>query len=108
MKTTKTKISSLKTAEDILSAKYGAMGTPEREKFHNKALAGYYGDIFRDRRKELKLTQKQLAERINQPIAYVARVEKGEQNLDLWQLAKLMNELYMTISPVNEMPTTAN
>ena len=55
------KLAKLGTTNRQLDEKYGENGTASRERFNEKAMAWYYGDILRERRKELKLTQKQLA-----------------------------------------------
>ena len=55
------KLARLRTTNQQLNEKYGEHGTDTREKFNEKSMAWYYGDILRERRKELKLTQKQLA-----------------------------------------------
>lgn len=54
----------LHNADELLDAKYGAPGTESRRAFDEKARAYYYGVILRDRRKELKMTQKELAEKV--------------------------------------------
>lgn len=41
--------------------KYREHGTATREAFNERTMAWYYSDILWDRRKELKLIQKQLA-----------------------------------------------
>ena len=58
------KLARLRTTNQQLNEKYGEHGTDTREKFNEKSMAWYYGDILRERRKELKLTQKQLAQKI--------------------------------------------
>lgn len=50
-------------AETVLSSKYGVPGSDSRRMFEEKAHAYYYGVILRDRRKELKMTQSELAEK---------------------------------------------
>ena len=60
MKLDEKKLAKLKTTNQLLDEKYGEHGTATREKFNENAMAWYYGDILRERRKELKLTQKQL------------------------------------------------
>ena len=57
--------------------KYGELGTESRTAFHEKSIAWYYGEILRDRRKQLKITQQELAEKgLVQQRSYIARVEK--------------------------------
>ena len=48
----------------ILDAKYGKLGTPEREAFHQEAYAFCAGQIISDARKHEKITQKELAEKV--------------------------------------------
>lgn len=87
----------LYNTSEMLAEKYGEYGTPEREAFQAKALAWYYGEILRDRRKELKLTQKQLAERIGRERAYVAKIEKGETDMQLSSFWRIANALELTL-----------
>ena len=69
------KLGKLKTTNQSLDEKYGKHGTATREAFNEKAMAWYYGDILRDRRKELKLTQKQLADIIGVEVNTIHRTE---------------------------------
>lgn len=58
------KSAQLNTTNQLLDEKYGKHGAIAREAFNEKTLAWYYGEIVRDRRKALKRTQKQLAEKV--------------------------------------------
>lgn len=58
------KLAKLHTAGELLDKKYGEIGTDSRTSFHEKSIAWYYGEILRDRRKELKITQQELAEKV--------------------------------------------
>ncbi len=71
------------TAEAMLAREVGEAGSPERADFNAKALAWYYGEVLRDRRKALGMTQKELAERIGRERSYISRLEKGETDLQL-------------------------
>lgn len=42
-----------------------------------------FAEILRSRRKELNLTQEELAEKIGKKRAYIARIEKGETDMQL-------------------------
>jgi len=77
------KLAKLRNADDLLDERYGKEGTPSRKEFHEKALAWYYGEVLRDKRKELKITQQQLAEKIGKKREYVALLEKGETDMQL-------------------------
>ena len=61
-----------------LEQKYGASGTPEREKFDEEAYAFYTGQLLQDARKEVKVTQSELARRIHSTKSYISRVENGD------------------------------
>lgn len=77
------KLAKLPTTNDLLDSKYGIEGTPEREVFNSKAIAWYYGTLLRDRRRELKLTQKEVAAKIGREQTYIARVERGKADIQL-------------------------
>lgn len=42
-----------------------------------------FAEILRYRRKELNLTQEELAEKVGKKRAYIARIEKGETDMQL-------------------------
>ena len=93
------KLAKLKTTNQQLDEKYGENGTSAREKFNEKAMAWYYGDILRERRKELKLTQKQLAQKIGKQQSYIARVEKGEADIQLSSFFRIARALGIEFTP---------
>ena len=64
--------------EDILSEKYGVVGTASRTKFTEESFSVYFGEVIRLRRKELKLTQAELATLVGKKRPYISRIEKGE------------------------------
>lgn len=92
--------SKLIDSETVLTAKYGAPGTESRHEFDEKARAYYYGVILRDRRKELKMTQQELAEKTGMVRSYIARVERGETDMQLSSFLRLANALRMSFAPV--------
>lgn len=93
------KLEKLHNAGDLLDAKYGKPGTESRCEFEEKAHAHYYGVILRDRRKELKMTQKELAEKAGMVRSYIARVERGETDIQLSSLLRIANALRMSFTP---------
>lgn len=95
-----TKLEKLHNADELLDAKYGAPGTESRKEFEEKALAYYYGVILRDRRKELKMTQSELAEKIGTARSYIARIERGETDMQLSSFLRIARALKIEFSPV--------
>lgn len=81
------------SANDYLDDKYGKKGTPEREEFSKKALSFYYGELIKETRKEQKLTQKELAEKIGKEREYIAKIEQGKTDLQISNLTQIINAL---------------
>lgn len=77
------KLSGLRTANDMLDEKYGELGSTTREQFSEESIAWFYGNMLRERRKELNMTQKQIAEKIGREQSYIARVEQGKADIQL-------------------------
>jgi DNA-binding XRE family transcriptional regulator len=67
----------IRNYSDVLEEKYGAHGTAERAKFDEEAYAFYTSQILLDARKQARLTQAELAERIGADKSYISRIEKG-------------------------------
>lgn len=94
-----TKLMKLKTTNQLLDEKYGKHGTPSRDAFNEKTMAWYYGEILRDRRKALKITQKELALKIGKEQSYIARVEKGEADIQLSSFFRIAHALGIEFTP---------
>lgn len=81
------------SAEQLLADEVGKKGTPERAEFDAKAQAWFYGEVLRERRKALGLTQKELAERIGRDRTYINRIEKGETDMQLSSFLRISDAL---------------
>ncbi|MCL1933660.1 MAG: helix-turn-helix domain-containing protein [Candidatus Azobacteroides sp.] len=92
------KLAKLHKTEDLLEKRYGKRGTPEREAFHERAMARYYADILRDRRRELKITQQQLADKIGKERSYIAHIERGETDMQLSNFFRISSALRLDFS----------
>ena len=84
-------------AETILSQVVGKKGSDNRNAFNAKAQAWYYGEILRDRRRALQLTQKELADRIGKERTYISRIEKGETDMQLSSFFQIADALHLRI-----------
>lgn len=89
MKKTKLKIENSTTASDLLDAKYGKIGTPSRNEFQEEAQRFYISEMLKEARKEAKLTQSQLAEKIGTKKSYISKIENGKGNITLETLIKI-------------------
>lgn len=97
-----TKLAKLHTADELLSSKYGEPGTDSRNNFEEKARAYYYGEILRDRRKAMKLTQQELADRVGTQRSYIARVEKGTTDIQLSSFLRILSALNVRLELKSE------
>ena len=84
----------------VLASKYGKEGTPERAKFDEEAYAFYTSQILLNARKEAKMTQSELAERINSSKSYISRIEKGSVVPSAATFYRIMNALGMRVEIV--------
>lgn len=83
-------------AQDLIAKRYGEKGTKEREQFSKNAFAYYFGEIIKNRRKELNLSQESLAEKVGKKRPYISRIENGE-DIKLSNFALIANALGLTI-----------
>lgn len=86
-----------------LEKEFGAPGTPEREKFDEEAYAFYTAQILHDARKEAKVTQSELANRINSTKSYISRVENGDiipSVAKFWQMISSLGMRLEVVKPI--------
>ena len=76
-----------------LEKEFGVPGTPERAKFDEEAYAFYTGQILLEARREAKVTQSELAKRINATKSYISRIENGSINPSVGTFYRIMNAL---------------
>ena len=84
------------SAKKLLEQRFGAIGSKEREEFKEEAFSYYFGEIIKNKRKELNLSQEQLAEKIGKKRPYISRIENGE-DIRLSNFALIANALNLSI-----------
>ncbi len=94
-----TKLQQLPTVNSDLDEKYGLPGTPSREQFDEESVAWFYGNMLKERRKELKLTQRQLAEKLGREQSYIARVESGKADIQISSFFRIASMLGIRFVP---------
>jgi DNA-binding XRE family transcriptional regulator len=87
------KLAKLHDTDTLFVKKYGEKGTATREAFEEKAIVNYYSEIFKDKRKELKITQTQLAKSIGKRREYITLLEKGKTDMQLSTFFSISNAL---------------
>lgn len=88
-----TKLANLKTVDGLFDEKYGAEGTETRAEFDAESAAWYFGELMRERRKRLNMTQEDLAQKINAKRTYISRVERGETDIQLSSFLRIAKAL---------------
>ena len=89
----------------VLDAKYGAPGTPERERFEEEAFAFYSGRMLRDARKDARMTQSEVAVKIGANKSYISRVEKGDIIPSVGVFYKIVHALGMEVRITKVAPS---
>ncbi len=94
-----TKLAELKTVDQLFDEKYGKEGTSKRTAFEADSAAWYFGELMRERRKELNMTQQDLADKVNAKRTYISRVERGEADIQMSSFFRLATALGIRMRP---------
>jgi DNA-binding XRE family transcriptional regulator len=77
---------------DHLDKQYGKRGTKKREKYEQGFEAFKLGVMLQELRKELGLTQEQLADKCGTTKTYISRIENDASDIRLSTLMRIINE----------------
>lgn len=81
----------------LMDEKFGKEGTPERDKFREEAYNFCVGKMISNVRKQEKITQVELANRIGSSKSYISQIENGRVEPSACLFFKIMNALGMKI-----------
>ncbi len=76
--------------EEILRAKYGEKGTPERDRYDSESLAFRLGAMLKEARNEARITQEELAQKTGTKKSYISRIERGKSDIQMSTYQKLI------------------
>ncbi len=82
-------IRNAKNFDELLDIKYGKIGTEKRDEFEEKAQYFVISEMLKDARKEAKMTQQQLAEKVGTKKSYISRLENGKCDIQLSTLYRI-------------------
>lgn len=85
----KEKIKNAKDFDELLDIKYGKIGTETRDCFEEKAQYFIISEMLKEARKEAKMTQEQLAEKVGTKKSYISRLENGKCDIQLSTLYRI-------------------
>jgi DNA-binding XRE family transcriptional regulator len=79
-----------KTINEHFDLKYGKVGTESRADFEQKAETYYIAELIKEKRKEAKLTQQQLAEKLNVNRTYISKIERAVGDIRISTLRRIV------------------
>ena len=89
--------------DQYLDEEYGAIGTEERTKFEEEAKAFYTAQILLQARKDAKVTQSELAQRVGTTKSYISKIENGVIEPSVGLFFRLINALGLRIDITNSI-----
>jgi DNA-binding XRE family transcriptional regulator len=78
-----------KNFDELLDIEYGKIGTKERDEFEKRANTFVISELLKASRKEAKITQEQLAQKIGTRKSYISRIENGKCDIQLSTLYRI-------------------
>lgn len=87
----------------VIDARFGAEGTPERMKAEEDAIAFFTAQILRDTRREAKMTQAELAQKLGSTKSYISRIENGLITPSVATFYRIINALGMRVEIVKPL-----
>ena len=85
-------IKEARTFDELLDIKYGKLGTDKRDEFETKAKSFVVGEMIKEARKEIHLTQEALAEKTGTKKSYISRLENGKIDIQISTLFKIFEK----------------
>ena len=85
-------IRNAKTFDELLDVKYGKVGEKERDAFEERAQYFVISEMLKEARKEAKLTQEQLAQKVGTKKSYISRLENGKCDIQLSTLYRIFED----------------
>ena len=80
-----------------LDRTFGAPGTESRRQAENQAWEEYNAQIPLDARKEVGMTQSELAEKIGTDKSYISRVERGQTIPSISTFYRMVSAMGLTV-----------
>lgn len=84
----------------VLDAQFGKPGTSERETFEREAEAYCIGQLIHDARKQEKMTQSELAEKVGTNKSYISKIENGSVEPGIGMFYRIIHALGLRVDIV--------
>ena len=93
----------IQSFDAVLDAKYGAPGTDQRAKAEEDAFAYYSGVLLKKARKEMHMTQGELAAKLGTDAAYISRIENDAITPSVGAFFRIANALGCSVELVHSI-----
>ena len=93
----------IQSFDEVLDAKYGAPGTEERARAEEAAFAYYSGILLKRARKQMKMTQGELAAKLGTDSAYISRIENDAITPSVGAFFRIANALGYSVELVHSV-----
>ena len=90
MQTSKSNTRDVISFDELIEVKYGKHGSATRDKFETDALAFRLGEMLKQARKDVGITQEELANRTGTKKSYISRIERGLSDIQMSTYYKLI------------------
>lgn len=85
-------MSKIQTFENHLEEKYGKKGTKKRDEFESKSKSFMIGELLKETRKSMYVTQEELADRTGTKKSYISKLENGKVDAQISTIYKLFED----------------
>ncbi len=85
-------IRNARTFDELLDIEYGKIGTKKRDEFELKAQYFVISEMLKEARREAKMTQQQLADKVGTKKSYISRIENGKCDIQLSTLYRIFED----------------
>ncbi|MGI6047408.1 MAG: helix-turn-helix transcriptional regulator [Petrimonas sp.] len=75
--------------DELLDVRYGEVGTSKQDEFEEKSQYFVISEMLKEARREAKMTQEQLAEKVGTKKSYISRLENGKCDIQLSTLYRI-------------------
>jgi DNA-binding XRE family transcriptional regulator len=82
----------IRSFDELLDAKYGKPGEPDRDLWEREYEAFKIGVIIHEMRKKMNLTQQQLADKCGTTKSYISRIENDASDIRLSTLMRIIRQ----------------
>ena len=85
-------IRNAKNFDEILNIQYGKIGEKKRDEFETRAQYFVISETLKEARREAKMTQQQLADKVGTKKSYISRLENGKCDIQLSTLYRIFED----------------